>query len=689
MFSNSTGFRIDGGTFYNVSGDVNLERRHLTIRPIREDGLRILPALEGSTSEADGSSHDLLGVARSQRRIPSRTRVPYDIASRSHTLAKNSSDIEGHNHSGSSTLHLVPELRSFTDDLADHEPHHPHLSDFHGAVPSILGGTFISAQNVHHNRRDPGMSILHHAVALDALYNSAESFPQPRCHPKTRTKILDDLYTLATDEALDTRSICWLYGPAGAGKSAIMQTLSRRLQDAGRLGGSFFFKRGHRTRGNAEVLFATLAYQLAIHNNRLKVLISKTVEDDPSVVARSMNDQFHELIARPCQSLDNHPPHILLIDGLDECDRHSAQLEVLRVVGNAARNHTLRLKVLIASRPESYLREEFEESFFYGLYDSLNVEQSFDDVRKYFLHEFSRIYREHRTMRAVPRPWPSPQVVDELVHRSSGHFIYVATVIRFIDDRDFRPIERLETVLIPTSESDSPFEPLDQLYTHILSTVPTRSRARLLDVLCCMKNLGHLSLGNMEQLLRLEPGDFQLTLRRLHSLVYLPNESDSNQQLGVHHASFQDFLEDPIRSGDFHIGRQQHMNLARRILEALSCTWKTCDWILNLSCTSSFTYITSYIQPSDAESLVPLFLTVNPDLLMNNFETDLFLPKIVAWLKKIKPVPETVVKLHGMDIPGARVDVIPGAVERMSPNFSRYPSDCVNFSDVVVGQQEL
>ncbi|KAJ6570489.1 hypothetical protein DFH09DRAFT_1464208, partial [Mycena vulgaris] len=95
-----------------------------------------------------------------------------------------------------------------------------------------------------------------------ALYDSAESFPQPRCHPETRTEMLDDLYNWAIAEN-SSCSIRWLRGPAGAGKSTVMQSLCERLQEAGRLGGSLFFKRGHPTRGNAKVLFATLAYRLA------------------------------------------------------------------------------------------------------------------------------------------------------------------------------------------------------------------------------------------------------------------------------------------------------------------------------------------------------------------------------------------------------------------------------------------
>ncbi|KAJ7476569.1 hypothetical protein FB451DRAFT_1033400, partial [Mycena latifolia] len=81
----------------------------------------------------------------------------------------------------------------------------------------------------------------------------------------------------------------WLHGPAGVGKSAIMETLSRHLQENGRLGGSFFFKRGHITRGNAKVRFMTLAYQLVLHHRQLKVALSRSVESGPSVIERGMD----------------------------------------------------------------------------------------------------------------------------------------------------------------------------------------------------------------------------------------------------------------------------------------------------------------------------------------------------------------------------------------------------------------
>ncbi|KAJ6523654.1 hypothetical protein DFH09DRAFT_863442, partial [Mycena vulgaris] len=184
-------------------------------------------------------------------------------------------------------------------------------------------------------------------------------FPQPRCHPETREEMLHDLldWAMVDDSG---RSIRWLHEPAGAGKSAIMQSLCQRLENARRLGGSFFFKRGHPTQGNAKVLFAALAYQLAVYDRHLKPVISRVIEDDPTIVGRHMGVQPRKLIVEPCQSLNGGAAPILLIDGLDECEGNNVQQEILHLLGDvAAHHHPLPLRLLIASRPESHIREKF------------------------------------------------------------------------------------------------------------------------------------------------------------------------------------------------------------------------------------------------------------------------------------------------------------------------------------------
>ncbi|KAJ7902209.1 hypothetical protein B0H13DRAFT_1621612 [Mycena leptocephala] len=358
----------------------------------------------------------------------------------------------------------VPNQRA--DSLGGESGYGGPLGHFQTEIPrSIHSGTLISAENINHRCREEGIHILHRAVALDALYNSAESFPQPRCHPETRKAMLDSLYNWAIIDT-STRSIRWLHGPAGAGKSAIMQSLCHRLQQADRLGGSFFFKRGHLTRGRATALFATLAYQLALSNRHLKPLISGVVERDPSVMARDMDIQLHKLVVEPCQSLNGGAAPILLIDGLDECEGNNVQQEILHLLGDiAARHQPLHLRLLIASRPESHIREKFDS--IEGVYDSVALNQSFMDVRDYLRNEFNRIHHEHHeTMAAVPAPWPPWHIIEKLVDTSSGYFIYAATVIKFIDDKDFRPTERLAAIVqnLPTECGNNPYHALDELY---------------------------------------------------------------------------------------------------------------------------------------------------------------------------------------------------------------------------------
>jgi hypothetical protein len=206
-----------------------------------------------------------------------------------------------------------------------------------------------------------------------------------------RTKMLDELCNWSTQDK-SARPIFWLHGPAGAGKSAIMQSLCLKLQDAGHLSGAFFFKRGHTTHGNTQVLFATLAYQLVLNNRNLKPLISWRVEDDPSVVRRHMDVQLRKLIVEPYKSLRYSADPIFLIDGLDECDTHRVQVEILCLIGSAANQHPNRFRFLIASRPEAHIREILEEPPFDVVLHSVNVEQSFNDIRTYFSDEFARIH---------------------------------------------------------------------------------------------------------------------------------------------------------------------------------------------------------------------------------------------------------------------------------------------------------
>ncbi|KAJ7681944.1 hypothetical protein DFH06DRAFT_284632 [Mycena polygramma] len=442
------------------------------------------------------------------------------------------------------------------------------------ALTIINGGTFFSGPGTS----EGGLHILHHAAVLEAYHNSTDGFTRRACHPGTREELLNDLWRWETGQrvlksepwwsCVHETQFLWLHGPAGTGKSAIAHTFAERLDRAGRLGGSFFFKRGHLTRGNAKALFLTIAYQLAFSIPGLKVPVLQAVEDDPSVVGRSMESQLRQLILEPCQALDkDSSPWIVVVDGLDECAGQDVQQEVLRLLGTNCCRGTPPLRFLIASRPEPHISESFANARFRKVCRSLQVGQSFEDVRTYLDTEFNRIHREHHQTMA----WPSSEVLGSLVQKSSGHFLYPSTVVKFIDDKRFRPPERLAMIgNVARSEEESPFVDIDLLYTQILSGIPDRRRLRaILSAVLAFK----LSPRHIEQLLELQPGDVRLALRDLHSVLHIPSDSESAavtaSPVSVRHASFRDFLGDSMRSAEFYLGPQHGLDLARSVLKAL------------------------------------------------------------------------------------------------------------------------
>ncbi|KAJ7248350.1 hypothetical protein C8J57DRAFT_1724212 [Mycena rebaudengoi] len=460
---------------------------------------------------------------------------------------------------------------------------------------SIHGGTFIENVNNIVQTGDTGLHILYNNVSLEAIHDSADNDAQPKCYPETRTKMLEKLYNwcIASEwfrisdywRALDDPrrevlikglSVLWLYGPAGAGKSVIMRTLAEHLAECGQLGGSFFFKRGHPTCGNAQKLFTTLAYQLADNVPQIKPQISKIVANTPSVVSKSLKVQLLKLVTEPCRKFDTSRPITFIIDGLDECNDPGVQQEVLRSIGNSIRKQDLfPLQFVIANRLEPHIHEIFQGSLFHKIHHSFNVDNSFEDVRTYLEDEFARIHREHHeTMAGVSSPWPSQEVIEYLLDKSSGYFIYASTVIKFVDDRNFRPTEKLKA-LMDASHLESPFSALDQLYTQILSAVPAHHR--LLPILRALEFFDfRLHPGGIEQVLELKPGDVQLILRGLHSVLDVPKYENDNGlwEISVHHASFRDFLNDQSRSGKFYVGGLQHeVEVGKSVLKALSYTY--------------------------------------------------------------------------------------------------------------------
>ncbi|KAF8802680.1 hypothetical protein BYT27DRAFT_6753765 [Phlegmacium glaucopus] len=441
----------------------------------------------------------------------------------------------------------------------------------------INGGTFL-----HYSGSRKGLDILHQHMSPGAFHNSGERFDPPKCHPNTRVAVLRIIMGWV-EESQRKFPMLWLHGPAGAGKSAIAQTIAEMCHALGLLLASFFFSRTAEGRNNGKKLIPTIAYQIAISFPTTREHIEQAVESDPSLVDKSLEAQIQSLIVQPLQLAyeaipSEQPPRLIIIDGLDECHDPKVQIHILHVLSEILRQNNLSLALFIASRPEHHLCAAFDMGHLNLLSTRLHLDDSFhpdDDIRQFLVDKFDDMKREHPFRSHIPDSWPSPDVIYNLVRKSSGQFIFASTVVRFVGSIHDLPGERLDIILgLSAQDEDSPFGELDALYSHIFSSVKGLKSA--LRILAFKMNEGtNLNIGTtlnprffetqavftIEQFLLLKEGEMRYCLANLD--LVLIQVIDDGCDLRFLHASLQDFLVDRSRSGRFHIDKEHaHADIA-------------------------------------------------------------------------------------------------------------------------------
>ena len=360
----------------------------------------------------------------------------------------------------------------------------------------------------------------------------------------------------------------WLYGPAGAGKTAILQAIAEFLcspSGSGQnFGGSFFFSRGKQGRDQGHFLFSTIAYQLALKVPGLRQHVNRIVELDPTLHTKSMAVQLQTLIVDAFKYLSPLPQrsYLVIVDGLDECHDKATQQLILQLLCESITVHKLPLRFLIGSRPEFYIRDSFDQESLYTVTRRVVLDETFDpgrDIRVFLQDGFANICDKNSILSHVEQPWPEEGIIDLLVQRSSGQFIYAATVLKFVGADFCSPTKQLALVLKPDPKA---FSDLDQLYTQILSVYPsTVNVVQILGIIIASES----SFPEViEDILGMEEGELKLMLCALSSLMEDENVDDgcSTPYVIPHfaHASFSDYLFNSSRSGPFHVNRQEYEN---------------------------------------------------------------------------------------------------------------------------------
>ena len=428
--------------------------------------------------------------------------------------------------------------------------------------------------------------------AKGAMYNSYGD-DYITCHPATRVDLLHEIYDWARHP--HSKSIFWLSGWAGIGKSTISRTVAEWAAGQGGLGGvdlgaSFFFKRGEGDRGSASRFFPTITRELVLKIPGLDTLVAEVVTQDPLIFDKALGEQFDKLIYQPlCQVkfiANSSFNFIVVVDALDECEKERDVKAIIDLWSRLAHLTTIRLKLLLTSRPELPIQLGFKDIAIavhqdMVLQDAVPQTTIQDDILIFLKDAFEKIRNCYNLnpLSGTPlgRDWPGDKKLQALVDMAVPLFIVAATVYRFVNDSDEDPRERLETIL--QFPSIGKLEQMAHTYLPVLTQLSARLNnshskevyEEFRMIVGSIVSLAEpLSMQSLAVLLKISSDRIALRLRPLHSVLRIPTDSDT--PIRTLHLSFSEFLlSDQLQLEPFGVnGQATHRMLLSKCLQLLS-----------------------------------------------------------------------------------------------------------------------
>ena len=373
------------------------------------------------------------------------------------------------------------------------------------------------------------------------------------CLQGTREEILDEieLWTLVPHSP----PVYWLNGLAGMGKTSIALTVAKRAFAGGQLGASFFCSRDFEDRSNLQLIFPTIAVQLARAYPQFRSIFIPLVRSDPDVVYESLYGQMEKLIVQPL--VTTAISTTIVIDALDECRHEDPDSVFLSVLGKFVTKMP-KVKFFITGRPEPHIRDGFQlqplaETTNVFILHRVELSQVNSDIQLFFMHNFSEL----KSRRGGLANWPTKEQLDLLCKRADGFFVYAMATVRFIGQGNSNPKRQLDHLLqVP---QNTVFEgraklgvnqTLDILYMTILDKAfkadDVEHDPKIQSVLgAVILATNPLSPNTIATLLTLDIEDVTPLLSAVHSLLVIPE--GVNHPVRPFHKSFPDFITDSTR----------------------------------------------------------------------------------------------------------------------------------------------
>jgi len=375
------------------------------------------------------------------------------------------------------------------------------------------------------------------------------------CLKGTRKEVLWEIECWLNGK--QSQRVFWLNGLAGTGKSTIAQSFAETSFADGKLGASFFCSRDSEDRSNLQMIFPTLAFQLAYRYPLFRKELLQVLRAHRDVGQESLCSQMEKLIVGPLKAIGI--PTLIIIDALDECKDGEPASAILSILSRCV-DKIPKAKFFITGRPEAPIRSGFRLKSLLPITEVLKLhevkpETVDNDIKQFFQTKLADLV-EHRSDCDFT-DWPSSSDIEILCRKAAGFFIYASTVVKFIDSKLGLPTESLALITsLPQSTAEEGRSGVDQLYTGVLQqafhTLHTDSSQQYLHFQTVVGTIllifNPLSIKGLSELLGCSIQHIRNTIRSLHSLLLVPESTE--HPIHVFHKSFPDFLLDPVRCQD-------------------------------------------------------------------------------------------------------------------------------------------
>ncbi|KAJ8481700.1 hypothetical protein ONZ45_g15220 [Pleurotus djamor] len=390
---------------------------------------------------------------------------------------------------------------------------------------------------------------------VDAGYRAPVNNRKSNWLEGTRTALLREIEDWSRGEGLDAARanarIFVLAGGAGTGKSTIAVQVAKFLDEAGALGGSYFFERGVEELSTTRFVFPTLAVQLArSHHNLAPFIVEGIKKHRPKGNTQQLLYTLDELVIEPLSAVhkDLWPsrPIVFVIDALDECSEQEQVPHMLYLLLKRIRSLAFPLRLFLTTRPEYHLQDAFTSDEWKSepepfLLTSIPVNVVRDDIKRFIDVRLMDIGIAQK-VKAI-----QDDAVEKLTDAADGLFIYASTAMEFLARYQRDLGKTLALVLNHPLNVDS----LDALYDVVLCNAFSRNDFRhpdlgpaipvVLGVLAVIQD--QLPPSRLSSLLQLDLTTLDEVLYRLQSVLMF---SEYNP-IRLLHASFPQYLANPAR----------------------------------------------------------------------------------------------------------------------------------------------